>query len=147
MKGLRTKVGSLLISWSGLTKIPMRSDRAANWTASLRIQIRTWNGNVSQEPETDGKGFWCRSDNIRGSSERDVMMKHWLDLWLEGHDRQDYSTLLFSCLLKLLSPRVYFTDKIDSATESDRGQYASKLKRLEMADWVLVKNGSINLCI
>ena len=139
VKGLRTEVGSVLISWSGLTETPMRSDCAATWTAALRIQTHTWNGNVGRQSKAIGKGFWCRSDNIRGSSKRGGMMKDWLDLWFEGHCRQDYSTLLFSYLLTLLSPRVCFTDKTDSATESDRGPYASKLKKLEMTAWVLVK--------
>lgn len=64
------------------------------------------------------------------------MMKHQLDLWFVGQDTEDFSTLLFSyLLLKLLSPLVGFTNKINSVTKGDKGPCASKLKRLEMTQF------------
>lgn len=48
----------LLMSGPGLTKIPMKSDLAANWTTSLRTQFHTLNGSISLCSETDGRrGF------------------------------------------------------------------------------------------
>ena len=42
----------LLISGPGLTKIPMRTDLAANWTTSLNTQFHTRNGSISLRSET-----------------------------------------------------------------------------------------------
>lgn len=60
------------------------------------------------------------------------MLKHGLDLWSVGQKQQGFPTLLLSyLLLTLLSPLSFFTNEIDSATETDKCPSASKLKRLE----------------
>lgn len=82
----------LLVSWSGLTKIPEGTAHAANWTASLRTQFHTWNGNISQQSETDVKGFWCSYDNSRGSNKREITST-WSMVCRPREARQDFSTL------------------------------------------------------
>lgn len=112
-------------------QIPIRTNLTANWTAWLRSQFCTWNGNISQQSETDVKSFSCSYDDSRGNNKR----KHDETSTWSVPCRPRGARLFRPAALALpsnVASTTCFPNEIDSATETDKGPCASKLKKLEM---------------
>lgn len=127
---LVTQTRPFSLFWTvGLTKIPVRTDLAANWTTRelrsiLQVQyqpaVRNW-----RVWRVSGPAVTVAEATMKETAGRNVRLICGLQTFLH-----DCPRVVFC--LTVLSPLVYFTNETDSAPGTDGGPHASKPKRLAM---------------